>query len=191
MSCLKISATCSPSTLQRPSPGTHRVSPYPHLIKCPPSTHGILVWWSDATRINAQPFSRTSHYGRLPHNLSCRQWNKYTLPFFIKRLEDNSKSNPLSRYYVPNQRVGHQRSKITKNTSSSCWTISRLSLTQPSRLSPRVFSSRNLSVSQFLTHRSRYLLRWMDLILMSISILNHLFFLNQQFITRPGEGSPQ
>ena len=151
MNCLKISATCSPSTLQRPSPGTHRVSPYPHLIKCPPSTHGILVWWSDATRINAQPFSRTSHYGRLPHNLSCRQWNDPPFPSSLKGLEDNSESNPLSRYYVPNQQVGHRRSKITKNASPSCWTISRLSMTQPSRLSPRLFSSGNLSVSQFLT----------------------------------------
>jgi len=120
MSCLKISATCSPSTLQRPSPGTHRVSPYPHLIKCPPSTHGILVWWSDATRINAQPFSRTSHCGRLPHNLSCRQWSDPPFPSSLKGLEDNSKSNPLSRYYVPNQQVGHRRSKITKNASPSC-----------------------------------------------------------------------
>jgi len=84
--------------------------------------------------------------------------------------------------HFPGTMYQTNRSKITKNTSSSCWTILKLSLTQPLRLLPRVFLSGNLSKLQFMTHQSWYLLQWMDLILISISILKYLFFLNQQFI---------
>ena len=63
-------------------------------------------------------------------------------------LREDSKTTQNQPYFpgtmqVPTERTGHQKSKTTTNALPSCWSISRLGMTRPSRLSLRVFSSGN------------------------------------------------
>ena len=44
-------------------------------------------------------------FNELQLKVPVEQGNQYTLPFFMKGFEDNSKSNPLHRYYASTSRI--------------------------------------------------------------------------------------